>query len=73
MKPKLKITIKTKTSFCDVELAPKRANMALLWVVAGGLGNEDTHKHLQALEESVARWADSIPKDVAEDILGEAQ
>ena len=73
MKPKLKITIKTKTSFCDVELAPKRANMALLWVVAGGLGNEDTHKHLQALKESVARWADSIPKDVAEDILGEAQ
>ena len=69
MKPKLKITLKTKTSFCDVELAPKRENMALLWVVAGGLGNEDTHKHLQALKESVAKWADL---DVADDILGDA-
>jgi hypothetical protein len=72
MKPKLKITLKTKTSFCDVELAPKRSNMALFWVVAGGLGNEDTHKHLQALKESVARWTDSLPKDVADDILGDA-
>ena len=73
MKPKLKVVIKTKTSSCEVELVPNRANTAFLWVIAGGLGNEDTAKKTQALKESVTRWAETVPKDVAEDLFGDAQ
>ena len=73
MKPKLKVVIKTKTSFCEVDLAPKRMSAALLYVVAGSLGNEDTNAHLKALKESVARWVETIPKDVADDLFGPAE
>jgi hypothetical protein len=72
MKPKLKITLKTKTSSCEVDLVPNRKNTSFLWVVAGGMGDDDTAEKLKALKESVAKWADSLPKDVADDILGEA-
>ena len=67
MKAKLKVVIKTKTSFCEVDLVPNRANTAFLWVIAGGIGDEDTAEKLKALKQSVARWAATVPKDVAED------
>ena len=55
----------------DYQKGVRAAVLIIAWVVAGGLGNEDTYKHLQALKESVAKWADSLPNDVADDILGE--
>ncbi len=73
MKPKLKVVIKTRTSSCEVELVPNRANTAFLWVIAGGLGDEDTAEKIKALKQSVARWAATVPKDVAEDLFGGAK
>ena len=73
MKPKLKVVIRTKTSFCEVDLVPNRANTAFLWVIAGGIGDEDTAEKLKALKQSVARWAATVPKDVAEDLFGDAK
>ena len=73
MKPKLKVVIKTKTSSCEVDLVPHRANTALLWVVAGGLGDDDTSAKIKALKESVARWVETVPKDVADDLFGDAK
>ena len=73
MKPKLKVVIRTKTSFCEVDLVPNRANTAFLWVIAGGIGDEDTAEKLKALKQSVARWAATVPRDVAEDLFGDAK
>jgi hypothetical protein len=70
VKPKLKVVIKTKTSSCEVDLVPNRKNTSFLWVVAGGIGDEDTAEKLKALKESVARWVETVPKDVAEDLFG---
>jgi len=53
-----------------VDLVPNRKNTSFLWVVAGGLGDEDTAEKLKALKESVARWVETVPKDVAEDLFG---
>ena len=70
MIPKLKVVIKTKTSSCEVDLVPNRQNSSFLWVVAGGLGDSDTAEKVKALKESVARWVETVPKDVAEDLFG---
>ena len=73
MKPKLKVVIKTKTSSCEVDLVPHRANTAFLWVITGCIGDEDTEEKLKALKQSVARWAATVPRDVAEDLFGDAK
>ena len=73
MKPKLKVVIKTKTSSCEVDLVPHRANTAFLWVIAGGLGNVDTAEKLKALKESVAGWVETVSRDVAADLFGDAK